>query len=156
MHSKGCHFDWSVAKWRNLVNWDFSTSLHCARNDKILGNDNLYPKFRCSAIRIEKIDQKKQDPRIRNQDKMLNFEWFFTVQQLLNLELLNFKRYCPPGHFDTISSKSLSDLNSILKLKVSKLESRKVRDNTQEPGVRVKMLSFERKRCHLDLVERSF
>jgi len=67
----------------------------------------------------------------------------FSIQQLLNIELLNFIRYCPPGHFDTISSKSLSDLNSILKLKVSKLESRKIRDKTQEPGVRIKMLNFE-------------
>ena len=65
MHSKGCHFDWSEAKWRNLVDWDFSTSLHCARNDKILGIDNLYPKFRCFAIRVEKIDQKKQDSGLK-------------------------------------------------------------------------------------------
>ena len=72
LNSKGCHFDWSEAKWRNLVDWDFSTSFHCARNDKILGNDNLYPKFRCFAIRIGKIDQKKQDPRLRI--KMLNFK----------------------------------------------------------------------------------
>ncbi|MAS69055.1 MAG: hypothetical protein CMP13_00200 [Zunongwangia sp.] len=55
----------------------------------------------------------------------------FLIQQLFNLKLLNFKRYCPPGHFDTISSKSLSDLNSILKLKVPKLESRKIRDKTK-------------------------
>ena len=89
----------------------------------------------------------------RAKTKILNFEWLynvncilktdFSIQQLFNLELLNFKRYCPPGHFDTISSKSLSDLNSILKLKVSKLESRKIRDKTQEPGVRIKMLNFE-------------
>ena len=103
MHSKGCHFDWSEAKWRNLVEWDFSTSFHCARNDKILGIDNLYPKFRCFAIRIGKIDQKKQEPRLRNQDKMLNFEWFFTVQQLLNFQTFYWNQTSRYNNFWTLT-----------------------------------------------------